>query len=98
MIQAETAVELFQSALQMHDDIMDRDQLRRGFGSVFYQYAQLADRAGIADSYHLGESLGISAGDIANFLAFEVLSRLLPMSRYCACTSTRPAATPFPFP
>jgi geranylgeranyl diphosphate synthase type I len=76
MIRAGTAVELFQSALLMHDDIVDRDQVRRGFGSVFYQYAQMADRAGIADAYHLGESLGICAGDIAYFLAFEVLSRL----------------------
>jgi len=76
MIQAGAGVELFQSALLMHDDIVDRDQLRRGFGSVFYQYTEMADRAGIADPYHLGESLGICAGDIAYFLAFEVLSRL----------------------
>jgi geranylgeranyl diphosphate synthase type I len=76
MIQAGAAVELFQSALLVHDDIMDRDQVRRGFGSVFYQYARMADRAGIADAYHLGESLGICAGDLSYFLAFEVLSRL----------------------
>ncbi|UCG00022.1 MAG: polyprenyl synthetase family protein [Spirochaetaceae bacterium] len=76
MIEAGSAVEMFQSALLIHDDIMDRDQVRRGFGSVFYQYAQMAERAGIPDAYHLGESLGICAGDIAYFLAFEVLSRL----------------------
>jgi geranylgeranyl diphosphate synthase type I len=75
-IGAGAAVELFQSALLIHDDIMDRDQLRRGFGSVFYQYARMSERAGIADSYHLGESLGICAGDIAYFLAFQLLSRL----------------------
>jgi geranylgeranyl diphosphate synthase type I len=76
MIQAGAAVELFQSALLVHDDIMDRDQVRRGFESVHYQYAQMADRAGIADVDHLGESLGLCAGDIAYFLAFELLSRL----------------------
>jgi geranylgeranyl diphosphate synthase type I len=76
VIQAGAAVELFQSALLMHDDIMDRDQMRRGFGSVFYQYARLAEGAGISDAYHLGESLGICAGDLAYFLAYEVLSRL----------------------
>ena len=75
-IQAGAAVELFQSALLMHDDIMDRDQVRRGFGSIHYQYSQMADRAGITDAYHLGESLGLCAGDISYFLAFEVLSRL----------------------
>ncbi len=76
MIEAGTAVELFQSALLMHDDIMDRDQVRRGFGSVFYKYAHMAEQAGIPDAYHLGESLGICAGDISYFLAFEVLARL----------------------
>jgi geranylgeranyl diphosphate synthase type I len=75
-IQAGAAVELFQSAVLMHDDIVDRDQVRRGFGSVHYQYSQMADRAGITDADHLGESLGLYAGDVAYFLAFEVLSRL----------------------
>jgi geranylgeranyl diphosphate synthase type I len=76
LIEGGAAVELFQSALLVHDDIMDRDQLRRGLRSVFYQYARMADQAGIPEAYHLGESLGICAGDIAYFLAFEVLSRL----------------------
>jgi len=76
LIAAGAAVELLQSALLIHDDIMDRDRLRRGFGSVFYQYASTAERAGLSDAYHLGESMGICAGDIANFLAFELLSRL----------------------
>jgi geranylgeranyl diphosphate synthase type I len=76
LTEAGAAVELFQSALLMHDDIVDRDRVRRGFDSVFHQYAQMADRTGVSDAYHLGESLGICAGDIAYFLAFEVLSRM----------------------
>jgi geranylgeranyl diphosphate synthase type I len=75
-IQAGAAVELFQSAVLTHDDIMDRDEVRRGFGSIHFQYSQMADRAGIADAHHLGESLGLCAGNIAYFLAFEVLSSL----------------------
>jgi len=75
-IQAGAAVELFQSAVLMHDDIMDRDQVRRGFESMHCQYSQMADRVGISDADHLGESLGLCAGDIAYFLAFEILSRL----------------------
>jgi geranylgeranyl diphosphate synthase type I len=69
-------MELFQSALLVHDDIMDRDTTRRGLSSLFFQYAQLADRQGLNQSYHLGESLGICAGDVTFFIAFEILAGL----------------------
>jgi geranylgeranyl diphosphate synthase type I len=73
---AAAAMELFQSALLVHDDIMDRDTTRRGLASLYFQYAELADRQGLNESYHLGESLGICAGDVAFFLAFEILAGL----------------------
>jgi geranylgeranyl diphosphate synthase type I len=73
---AGAAMELLQAGLLVHDDIMDRDTIRRGLKSVFFQYAEMAEGAGIADSYHLGESLGICAGDVAYFFAFEILGRL----------------------
>jgi geranylgeranyl diphosphate synthase type I len=73
---AGAAMELFQSGLLIHDDIMDRDTARRGLKSVFFQYAEMAGGAGIGDSYHLGESLGICAGDVGYFLAFEILGGL----------------------
>jgi geranylgeranyl diphosphate synthase type I len=76
LVAAGAAMELFQSALLVHDDIMDRDTTRRGQSSLFFQYAQLADRQGMSQSYHFGESLGICAGDVAFFLAFEILSGL----------------------
>ncbi len=70
------AMELFQSALLVHDDIMDRDAQRRGRPSVHFQYAEEARGAGLREPDHLGNSLGICAGDIAFFLAFEVLGEL----------------------
>jgi geranylgeranyl diphosphate synthase type I len=76
LVQAGAAMELLQAGLLIHDDIMDRDPIRRGSPTVFYQYAQMADKAGIADAYHVGESLGTCAGDVAYFLAFQVLARL----------------------
>lgn len=76
LIAAGAAMELFQSGLLVHDDIMDRDTTRRGLSSLFFQYAQLVDRQGLNQSYHLGESLGICAGDVAFFLAFEILAGL----------------------
>jgi geranylgeranyl diphosphate synthase type I len=73
-ITAGAAMELFQSGLLVHDDIMDRDLTRRGNASVFRQYAQAATRQRHADPDHVGEALGICAGDVAFFLAFEMLS------------------------
>lgn len=70
------AMELFQSAFLMHDDIMDRDRQRRGVKTVFAQYVDEARAEGIPDAEHMGESLGICAGDIAFFLAYEILGRI----------------------
>lgn len=67
-------MELFQSGFLIHDDIMDRDEKRRGTWSVYTQYSRLAAEMGIKDSYHAGESLGICVGDIAFFMAFEILA------------------------
>ncbi len=71
---AAVAMELFQSALLVHDDIMDRDPVRRGQKTLHVQYAELAGRAGASDAAHLGEGLGICAGDVGHFLAFEILA------------------------
>jgi geranylgeranyl diphosphate synthase type I len=71
-----TAMELFQSAFLIHDDIMDRDTRRRGVATVFSQYAEAAKEEGLPDADHMGESLGICAGDIAFFVAYEILGRV----------------------
>jgi geranylgeranyl diphosphate synthase type I len=68
------AYELIHSSLLVHDDIMDRDRLRRGAPTVFHQYEELGEREGIAEPGHFGASLGICAGDVGFFLAFELLS------------------------
>ena len=73
---AGAALELFQSALLIHDDIMDRDFTRRGAPSVFNQYQDMAKSSYVDDFYHLGEALGICAGDIAIFLGFELLAEV----------------------
>jgi geranylgeranyl diphosphate synthase type I len=68
------AMELFQSGLLMHDDIMDRDATRRGQPTIHRQYAGEAELRGVRDAEHLGQSLAICAGDAAFFLGFEVLA------------------------
>lgn len=75
-VRAGTALELIQSALLIHDDIMDRDTQRRGAPSIHRQYSLLAENEGLPDAHHFGVSMGICAGEIAIFLAFEALSGL----------------------
>lgn len=69
------AMELLQSAFLIHDDIMDRDTLRRGSPSLFWQYRSAGADKPLDDPLHYGESMGICAGDVALFLAFRLLTR-----------------------
>jgi geranylgeranyl diphosphate synthase, type I len=69
-------MELFQSGFLIHDDIMDRDSIRRGNPSIFYQYKEKGDAMSFQDSYHFGESVGICAGDIVFFMGYDILSTL----------------------
>ncbi|MBN2323278.1 MAG: polyprenyl synthetase family protein [Spirochaetes bacterium] len=71
---AAAAYELIHSFLLIHDDIMDRDRLRRGMPSIHYQYQKIVERITGTNGLHEGEGLGICAGDAALFLALELLS------------------------
>ena len=75
-VQAAAAIELFQSSLLVHDDIMDGDKTRRGNASVYFQYQNVLKDMEFTKAEHTGSSLGICVGDIAIFLAFEILSQL----------------------
>lgn len=56
------ALELLQTALVIHDDIMDKDNQRRGVPSLHRQYNS--------------ESLAMCAGDILFFMAFELIGSI----------------------
>ena len=73
---AAAAVEFIQTALLIHDDIIDRDDYRRGLPSLFFQYTQRGEEEGIADPLHFGQGMAICLGDIGFFLAFELFSDL----------------------
>jgi geranylgeranyl diphosphate synthase type I len=70
------ATELLQSALLIHDDIMDKDMIRRGSKTIFFQYKEIGDKEGIEDSYHFGESMGVCVGDIALDMCFSAVGYL----------------------
>lgn len=75
-LKAAAALELVHSSLLIHDDIIDRDKTRRGEKTIFAQYQEVADREGLEDTYHFGESIGLCVGDIGFFLAFKLLATL----------------------
>lgn len=73
---AGAAMELFQSGLLIHDDIMDRDRVRRGFPTLHAGYEAALASGGYDDPPHYGEALGICVGDLAYFAAFQLLAEL----------------------
>lgn len=68
------AVELVQSAFLIHDDIMDRDTLRRGRPAMHTTWKLRAEERNLPDAEHLGESLAICAGDLAIFYAYRIIA------------------------
>lgn len=92
-VRAGAALELIQSALLIHDDIMDRDLRRRGGLALHAQYSSLAEKQGLPDHDHFGISMGICAGEIAIFLAFEALSGLRARHGTAAAVQRMFAAT-----
>lgn len=67
------ALELMHSALVIHDDVIDRDDTRRGQPAVHIQYKQLGSQQQLTDPQRFGEAMALCAGDMALFLALGVL-------------------------
>ncbi len=65
---AAAALELFHSGFLIHDDIMDRDNLRRGRPSIWEQYSRKTH------DLHTGISQAINTGDLCFFMAQELLA------------------------
>jgi geranylgeranyl diphosphate synthase, type I len=74
VLKAAAALELTHTALLIHDDIMDNDDTRRGQPSLHAQYRALAQKAGFGEVEHFGASMGMGAGDLTLFLAYELLA------------------------
>ncbi|WP_434731521.1 polyprenyl synthetase family protein [Thermogladius sp. KZ2Tp1] len=73
------SVELLQSYLLVHDDIMDRDEIRRGGPTAHAWFRDVCVKEGLlADCPHYGVSQGITAGDLLESLAVRLLSSTSP--------------------
>lgn len=75
LIKVGAAIELLQSALLIHDDIMDQDETRRGAPTLYKQYSDNNLAQDSREPEHTGVSLGICAGDLSIFLAFDLLNK-----------------------
>ena len=71
------AFELLHTALIVHDDVIDRDFVRRGGPNVSGRYRDIATTAGIPlpVAEHRGMSVAIIAGDLALFNSYRLIDR-----------------------
>lgn len=69
------AFELLHTALIVHDDVIDRDFVRRGSPNVSGSYRDIATTAGIPIpiAEHRGMSVAVIAGDLALFYAYRLI-------------------------
>ena len=75
IIQAGAALELFQAAALIHDDIIDRSDTRRGGPSVHRQFSTLHTDSGWAlDHERFGHAAAILTGDLCLSLSEEMFS------------------------
>lgn len=65
------AMELLHAFGLIHDDIMDRDETRRGMKTVHTQFAELGVTR---DGAHYGTSMAIQVGDLSYTWAWELLA------------------------
>lgn len=66
------SIEVFQSFLLIHDDIMDNDYFRRGEKSIFAQY--INQNILIKKKVEYAKAMGICVGDIALFLGLNLVN------------------------
>ncbi len=75
IIEAAISIELMQSYLLIHDDIMDEDELRRGKPTFHALYKEICEREfGHAKSDRFGENMAIITGDLLESYGEEVLA------------------------
>lgn len=74
IIEASMSIELINIFLLIHDDIIDRDDLRHGVETIHKKYERLARRYyKKTDPVHFGNSLALVAGDMAAAFGNEII-------------------------
>jgi geranylgeranyl diphosphate synthase type I len=78
LLKVAAALELIQSGLLIHDDIIDRDAMRRDNKSTWATYTAQTPNSTLSpeEKKHFGYSMAICVGTIAQYLAFDLLEQL----------------------
>jgi len=75
IIEASISIELMQSYLLIHDDIMDEDELRRGKPTFHIVYKNICDtQFETENSLKFGENIAILAGDLLEAYGIDALA------------------------
>lgn len=85
LVDVAAAIEFLHAYLLMHDDVIDRDEQRRGGSTMHVQFARKVR------STHLGEGLAVLAGNITSVLAHQSIanSALTAKEKHLASTEIR---------
>lgn len=85
IVDAAVALELFQAAALIHDDILDRSDTRRGQPSVHKHFEGFHnEKQWVQDGAHFGVSAAILAGDLALGLSEEIFSTTADATAFAA--------------
>ena len=68
------AYEVFQTAILVHDDIIDKDDKRRGKETVHYRNYNKYKDYSLEEAKHLSNSIGICMGDYGLYSANKIIS------------------------
>ncbi len=76
ILEAAMSIELIHTALLMHDDFMDKDEMRRGHPTSQIYFQELHQKNHWwGNPAHYGEAMAIDAGDVALLAGYEILAR-----------------------
>jgi geranylgeranyl diphosphate synthase type I len=79
IVRSSVAYELIHASFLIHDDVMDRSQLRRHKPTAHVVFAEIGRKLGREDAEQYGVSMAINAGDIGPAIAYNtVCSEDLP--------------------
>jgi geranylgeranyl diphosphate synthase type I len=74
ILEASTFIELFHTAILIHDDFMDRDPFRRGIEATHKKYARVGKEIGVKiDHEHYGNAMAVSLGDSGLYYSWKAL-------------------------
>lgn len=86
IIEAACALEILQTALVIHDDILDRSSKRRGKPTLQMQYREILKNHGDNNS-HTADMFALCIGDLCFHWADEILASALADNKYKAKVS-----------